>query len=76
MSKDAQGAIKDVGGFVAGSLNGERRKKENVISRSMLTLDLDFVTIPAADLWDEIDTSLERWFIRRTHIHRKNRACD
>ena len=59
MSKDAQGAIKDVGGFVAGSLNGERRKKENVISRSMLTLDLDFVTIPAADLWDEIDTSLE-----------------
>ena len=59
MSKDAQGEIKDVGGFVAGSLNGERRKKENVISRSMLTLDLDFVTIPAADLWDEIDTNLE-----------------
>lgn len=59
MSKDAQGKIKDVGGFVAGSLKGERRKKENVISRSMLTLDLDFVGIPAAELWDEIDTSLK-----------------
>lgn len=57
MSKDKQGKIKDVGGFVAGSLNGERRKKENVISRSMLTLDLDFVTMPAQDLWDEIDTA-------------------
>lgn len=59
MSKDAQGNIKDVGGFVAGSLNGERRKKENVISRSMLTLDLDFVATSAADLWDEIDSGLE-----------------
>lgn len=57
MSKDKQGKIKDVGGFVAGSLNGERRKKENVTSRSMLTLDLDFVSMPAADLWDEIDTA-------------------
>lgn len=57
MSKDNQGKIKDVGGFVAGSLNGERRKKENVTSRSMLTLDLDFVSMPAADLWDEIDTA-------------------
>lgn len=59
LSKDAKGDIKDVGGFVAGSLNGERRKKENIISRSMLTLDLDFVATSAADLWDEIDASLE-----------------
>ena len=57
MSKNKQGEIKDVGGFVAGSLNGERRKKGNVISRSMLTLDLDFVTMPVQDLWDEIDNA-------------------
>ena len=30
MSRNEQSEIKDVGGFVAGSLNGGRRKKENV----------------------------------------------
>ncbi|MEL7658078.1 MAG: VapE domain-containing protein, partial [Bacillota bacterium] len=33
--------VKDVGGFVAGKLKDGRRKKECVISRSMLTLDID-----------------------------------
>ena len=47
MSKAKQDAIKDVGGFVMGRLKDGRRKKENVLSRSALTLDMDYA---AADI--------------------------
>ena len=40
--KSRQDEIKDVGGFVGGSINSGRRKTENIAHRSMLTLDLDF----------------------------------
>lgn len=45
MPKAQQGDLKDVGGFVGGSLNGPRRKKENVTGRDIITLDFD--NIPA-----------------------------
>lgn len=48
LSKDEQGVIKDVGGFVGGYLDKGRRKPENVISRQLLTLDLDFAPV---DFW-------------------------
>lgn len=41
MSKDQQGIIKHVGGFVGGMFNGTQRLKNNLISRSVLTLDVD-----------------------------------
>lgn len=41
-SKEEQGKIKDVGGFVGGYLRGGQRKTENVLHRQILTLDLDF----------------------------------
>jgi predicted P-loop ATPase len=41
MSKDEQGRVKDVGGFVGGYLDGGVRKRESVRLRSVLTLDLD-----------------------------------
>ena len=40
--KDRQDEVKDCGGFVGGQLREGRRKSENVISRQLLTLDLDF----------------------------------
>lgn len=43
--KSRQDEAKDVGGFVGGSLTGERRKAGNVAGRDVLTLDLD--NIPA-----------------------------
>lgn len=52
MSKRDQGAIKDVGGYVAGKLKEGRRLDENVITRSMITLDADYAP---ADLWDDIE---------------------
>ena len=39
--KSKQDELKDVGGFVAGTLKDNRRKASNVISRDVITLDLD-----------------------------------
>ncbi len=45
MKKPQQDDLKDVGGFVAGTLSGPRRKAGAVTGRDILTLDLD--SIPA-----------------------------
>ena len=45
MRKPQQDDLKDVGGFVAGTLSGPRRKAGAVTGRDILTLDLD--SIPA-----------------------------
>jgi putative DNA primase/helicase len=42
MKKYQQDNVKDVGGFVAGKLIDGRRRKDSVINRSMLTLDMDY----------------------------------
>ena len=49
-SKTQQVATKDVGGFVGGKLKEGRRIDTNVISRSMLTLDMDYAP---TSFWDE-----------------------
>ncbi len=41
MSKTQRDALKDVGGFVGGALNGPRRKENNVAGRDVITLDFD-----------------------------------
>lgn len=41
LSKSEQDELKDVGGFVGGSLNDKRRKIDNVTGRDIVTLDLD-----------------------------------
>lgn len=41
MTKAERQEAKDKGGFMAGKLKGTRRKKEDVVSRSMITLDVD-----------------------------------
>ena len=41
LKKEEQDNLKDVGGFVAGSLSGNRRKAYNVIARDLITLDFD-----------------------------------
>lgn len=45
LPKSKQDEMKDVGGFVAGTLTGNRRKAGNVAGRDVVTLDLD--SIPA-----------------------------
>jgi len=41
LAKTERDRIKDKGGFVGGQLRDNRRKRENVVCRSMLTLDCD-----------------------------------
>lgn len=68
MKRAMQDKIKDIGGFVAGHLASGRRKRENVLARSMLTLDLD---TPPADAWDHIRQVLDcACCIYSTHKHR------
>jgi predicted P-loop ATPase len=50
LPKSQQDDLKDVGGFVAGTLAGGRRKAGNVTGRDVLTLDLD--NIPAGGTAD------------------------
>jgi len=52
LKKPQQDEIKDVGGFVGGSIFGGRRKAGSVTSRSTLTLDLDKVR-SVSELIDE-----------------------
>ena len=68
MQKPQQDEIKDVGGFVGGSLKGGRRKAENVAWRHILTLDADFAPV---DMWEQV-TVLNSFAccIYSTHKHR------
>lgn len=50
MSKEERDNIKDVSGFVGGTLNGTRRKADAVLQRRLVTLDID--TVPQGiDPW-------------------------
>ena len=51
MSKEEQGRVKDIGGFVGGRLDGGRRKNEAVVDRCLVTLDADNAT---PDMWDDL----------------------
>lgn len=67
MSKVQQDSIKDVGGFVLGTLKGGRRKKDTVLTRSGLTLDMDYGT---PDIMDEIEMFFDfHCMIYSTHKH-------
>lgn len=52
LTKKKQDEIKDIGGFVGGQLKEGRRLDTNVLTRSLVTLDVDYAP---ADLWDDID---------------------
>ncbi len=43
MTKQQQGTLKDVGGFVAGQLNSGHRKADAVTGRDIITLDMDSI---------------------------------
>lgn len=71
MSKIAKGNVKDGPAFVGGLIRGGRRKKENIDSRSVITLDADFAN--DAFLFD-VDLAIGEceYVIYSTHSHRPN----
>ena len=59
MTKPEQDDLKDVGGFVGGTLKNNRRKAANVLSRDLITLDMD--NIPAGEA-HHIDAKIQMLF--------------
>ena len=69
-AKSKRDEIKDVGGFVGGSLKGGRRIAEAIMQRRLLTLDLDDVP-RNADPWDTVVLVLGcAAVLYSTHSHR------
>ena len=67
--KDIQDNIKDVGGFVGGNLKDGKRKKDTIINRSLISLDVDFgYEGMIEDLEKNIDFGM---CIYTTHKHTK-----
>lgn len=69
LPKAERDKIKDIGGFVAGHIVGERRKKENVLSRSMITLDMDSATPEFIN--EGLDKLEFTYCVYSTHKHTK-----
>lgn len=66
-TKEEQGKIKDVGGYVGGYLRNGRRKPENVVHRQLLTLDIDFAHV---DFWEDLGFLYDNAaVIHATHKH-------
>ena len=67
LKRGQQDDIKDVGGFVGGHLKEGRRKKGNVLCRTLLTLDMDYGT---PDIWDQITLLFDfKCSMYSTHKH-------
>ena len=67
-SVSRQADVKDIGGFVGGSLKDGRRKIDHVVSRSMLTLDAD--NDPTSLLTDlDVIGGDYAWAVYSTHKH-------
>ncbi|MFA5385081.1 MAG: hypothetical protein WC364_10530, partial [Eubacteriales bacterium] len=67
LTKAQQGQIKDVGGYIGGTLKGGRRKSDAVVWRQVLTLDADYVR---GDLWASVEVILGcACVMYSTHAH-------
>lgn len=71
LSKSKQDEIKDVGGFVLGTLKGGRRKKDCVLTRSGLCLDMDYA-LPDTIEQIEMFFSFKCYFYS-THKHTQDK---
>ena len=70
MSKADQDRLKDVGGYVAGSLKDGRRKADAVIGRDLVTLDLDHVPpYGTQDVIDRLDSLGFGYMVYSTRKH-------
>ena len=71
MSKADQDRIKDIGGFVGGSLKGGARKADTVECRQLVTLDADFAPV---GLLDELEWAIPgAYAVYSTHKHKPSK---
>lgn len=70
MKKSEKDKIKDIGGFVGGDIEGGRRKRDAVKSRSLITLDADYAQ---PGLWDVVTLIFDyEIYCYSTHSHTPN----
>ena len=74
MKKGERDGIKDKGGFVAGKLKGVRRKKTEVLSRSMITLDGDRLSPEFFEEYEKKHNCLSIVYTTHTHLPDAPRA--
>lgn len=72
MTRDRQGEVKDVGGFVGARLRDGMRRKGCVEFRSLLALDFDAFT---KEQWEKVKEVLAgcRWLMYSTHKHSRHK---
>lgn len=68
MTKAQRGRVKDIGGFVGGTLAGARRKATEVTGRSLVTLDIDFGSASTPDVISDMLAGTQ-WCLYTTHSH-------
>ena len=68
MTKAQKGKVKDIGGFVGGSLSGNRRKASEVTGRTLVTLDIDFGKPGTVQVVEEMLAGTA-WCLYSTHSH-------
>ena len=74
LSKAKQDDLKDVGGFVAGSLNGGRRKANSVVGRDVITLDFDAVpALGTQNIIDSLNQMQVNYCVYSTRKHAPNK---
>lgn len=72
MTKTQRGKVKDVGGFVGGTVkDGGRRKADSITARSLITLDIDYGTAGTVELVSEMLDG-NAWCLYSTHSHTKD----
>jgi putative DNA primase/helicase len=70
MTRAEQDNIKDVGGFVGGDCAKGKRKKENILSRCLITLDADDVQESAEDFYNRVLMVGAAHVVYSTHKHK------
>lgn len=74
MKKGEKDAIKDKGGFLAGTLKGSRRRKTEVVTRSMITLDCDKLNPAFFDEYEFLNQYQSIVYTTHTHLPESPRA--
>lgn len=71
LSKDEQDDIKDVGGYIGGTLKRGSRKKENIVSRTLVALDADNIgsSERMKKLLEDLNDLGFQFFIHSTRKH-------
>ena len=71
MTRAQKGKVKDIGGFVGGTIDGGHRKGDSIIARSLVTLDIDYGQSDTVAIVSDVLYGTA-WCLYSTHSHTKD----